>query len=104
MREKLIDIENEEKDERYGQLLMEKTGKNTVNNAIDIASNEIIEEVDRELITQDSQVLVERDLVNEHGSIIDFTVYKEPKDMEIILLGKQGRVAQKKKRRKNMQI
>ena len=98
MREKLMDIENEEKDERYGQLLMEKTGKNTVNNAIEIASNEIIEEVERELITQDSQVLVERELVNEHGSIINFTVYKEPKDMEILLLGKKGRVAQKKEK------
>ena len=42
--------------------------------------------------------MVERDLVNEHGSIINFTVYKEPKDMEVLLLGKKGRVAQKKEK------
>ena len=79
---------------------MEMTGEETVEAAELVATDELLEEVNQRLILEHSMPLVNSGYVNENGIVIKFTVYDEPKDMEIVLLGGDGDASQKKKKEK----
>ena len=100
MQEKVKKIENEAEDLRFGEILMEMTGEETVEAAELVATDELLEEVNQRLILEHSMPLVNSGYVNENGIVIKFTVYDEPKDMEIVLLGGDGDASQKKKKEK----
>ena len=96
MVEKIKEIEVEEEDKRIGNILKEITGTADSVTANEVATVNEEAKAKQRLILEGHMPLVNRGLVNEHGIVIEFTLYEEPKDMEIKLLGHGGEVAKTK--------
>ena len=96
MVEKIKEIEVEEEDKRIGNILKEITGTADSVTANEVATVNEEAKAKQRLILEGHMPLVNRGLVNEHGIVIEFTLYEEPNDMEIKLLGHGGEVAKTK--------
>ena len=96
MKVKIDEIENEGEDSIYFNKLQKITGERTAKKAAEVATEKDEEEANRQVILARPMTLVNRGLVNEFGIIINFTVYENPNDMEILLVGAEGQIAKKK--------